>query len=346
MDGRIDLERARRDAKALLRAARAGEMMLRSDRAPVLADAQREVARSLGYASWPALVRDDALVAAARAGRADEVYRLLVAGATPAAGRAALETAAALGLPDVVDVLIGWMPIDRSGVASDDPVVARMLAPREPAEDRELAELMWTADAAWCAAVARVAERRICGDGFAFRTGRLDNTRNGVVCSEIDDLGEVLAWLGRAPGRWLIGPGSSLGERLSQAGCRPERSAVFMAGELSPERSDEVVAADDLVLRRFGERDEASLPLRHHAVSRAGEPVALISTFAVPGALVITHLEVVPGWRRQGIGRALVQHVADGLVLAAPTPASVSFYERLGFRLLRCLPDRTFYTAV
>jgi hypothetical protein len=34
VDGRIDLERARRDAKALLRAARAGEALLRTDRAP------------------------------------------------------------------------------------------------------------------------------------------------------------------------------------------------------------------------------------------------------------------------------------------------------------------------
>ena len=55
---RIDLDRARRDAKALLRAARAGELVLRADREPRLADAQRAVAVSLGYSSWPALVSD------------------------------------------------------------------------------------------------------------------------------------------------------------------------------------------------------------------------------------------------------------------------------------------------
>jgi GNAT superfamily N-acetyltransferase len=321
VDGRIDLERARRDAKALLRRARAGEVALRPDRAPRLADAQRAVAVSLGYSSWPALVRDGDLRAAARAGRADEVAALLEAGASASAGRVALEEAAALGLADVVDVLLGWAPIDRSGVASEDPVVARMLAPKEALEDAALAERMWEADVARCSSVA--AERRRFGDGFAFRTGAFDNTMNGVVCSEVDDVGEVLAWLGGAPGRWLIGPDSSLGARLVAAGCRPERDAVFMAGEFAARESDD-----------------------RHAVVRDGERAGVVESFAMPGARVITHVEVAREWRRQGIGRELVEHVAGGLTLAEPTPASVSFYERLGFRLYRCLPDRAFYTPV
>src|SRR5262245_34478661 len=146
MDGRIDLDRARRDAKALLRAARAGAVALRPDRAPMLADAQRAVAVELGYPSWPALVsavQGEALLAAAAAGRASEVDRLLIAGA-PAnardgAGRTALHLAAEGGFVDVVDVLVGWAPVDRSAVDaagrmpwSDDPVVAKILAPREP----------------------------------------------------------------------------------------------------------------------------------------------------------------------------------------------------------------------
>src|SRR5262245_41282553 len=138
---RIDLERARRDAKALLRAARAGSVVLREDRAPVLADAQRAVALQLGYASWPALVRGErgsALLDAAAAGRASDVYRLLVDGA-PAnardgAGRTALHLAASGGHADVVDVLVGWVPVERDAVDaagrlpwSEDPVVARVL---------------------------------------------------------------------------------------------------------------------------------------------------------------------------------------------------------------------------
>ena len=56
----LDLEQARRRAKELLRAARAGDAaalaLLRPDRTPRLADAQRAVAQDLGFASWPALL--------------------------------------------------------------------------------------------------------------------------------------------------------------------------------------------------------------------------------------------------------------------------------------------------
>lgn len=56
----IDLGQARRRAKELLAAARAGHpdarSRLRADRDPRLADAQRAVAADLGFSSWPALV--------------------------------------------------------------------------------------------------------------------------------------------------------------------------------------------------------------------------------------------------------------------------------------------------
>src|SRR5918992_5326205 len=56
----LDLDQARRRAKELLRAARAGDpdalARMRDDRAPRLADAQRAVAADLGFASWSALV--------------------------------------------------------------------------------------------------------------------------------------------------------------------------------------------------------------------------------------------------------------------------------------------------
>ena len=55
----ISLDQARRRAKELLRAARAGDeearTKLRADREPRLADAQRAIAQELGFASWPAL---------------------------------------------------------------------------------------------------------------------------------------------------------------------------------------------------------------------------------------------------------------------------------------------------
>jgi hypothetical protein len=70
-----DLSQARRRAKELLRAARAGDpaalARLRADRPPRLADAQRAVARELGLRSWAGLVEraaaGPATLAAARA---------------------------------------------------------------------------------------------------------------------------------------------------------------------------------------------------------------------------------------------------------------------------------------
>src|SRR3954464_2295617 len=60
MDGRLDLTRARREAKALLAAMRA------DDPAAKLSDAQLAVARDWGERSWPALVRRAEAEAAAR----------------------------------------------------------------------------------------------------------------------------------------------------------------------------------------------------------------------------------------------------------------------------------------
>src|SRR4051794_37778690 len=107
----IDLDQARRRAKELLRAARAGDpdalAQLRADRAPRLADAQRAVAGELGFASWPALVahveaaqgnreeRRRRLVQAALGGRRDRVERLL--DHDPDLARAGFDVALVLG---------------------------------------------------------------------------------------------------------------------------------------------------------------------------------------------------------------------------------------------------------
>jgi GNAT superfamily N-acetyltransferase len=102
VDGRIDLERARREAKALLRTWRA------EGRSGVkLADAQLAVARELGARSWPALVarveaeavaRDErarAFVEAATEGRRDRADALLAL--EPELARAGVDCALVLG---------------------------------------------------------------------------------------------------------------------------------------------------------------------------------------------------------------------------------------------------------
>ena len=77
--GRIDLDRARREAKKLLAAARAGDetalARLRGKWRVRLADAQRAVARELGEASWPRLVRRVEAEAVAREDRARQLVQ-------------------------------------------------------------------------------------------------------------------------------------------------------------------------------------------------------------------------------------------------------------------------------
>jgi ankyrin repeat protein len=107
----LDLEQARRRAKELLRAARAGDpdalARMRDDRAPRLADAQRAVAADLGFRSWPALVshveashgdreqRRARLVSAALDGRDDIAERLIEH--DPELAAAGLDVALVLG---------------------------------------------------------------------------------------------------------------------------------------------------------------------------------------------------------------------------------------------------------
>ena len=118
---RIDVERARREAKALLDKARAGDPQalarLRPDRPPRLADAQHAVALSFGHWNWAELVRlcEDsgaALRRAARTGDEDRVSELLEAGAQvnepdPRTGRTPLLEAVAADQLDSVAVLVG-----------------------------------------------------------------------------------------------------------------------------------------------------------------------------------------------------------------------------------------------
>jgi hypothetical protein len=135
MDGRpVDLARARRGAKALLRVARAGDAAARerivtaqptaAGRALRLADAQLAIARALGARSWPALVREGqaravvrgerarTLVEWATSARSDDAGALLAL--DPGLARAALDAALVLG------------DAERVGAAlADDPGVAR-----------------------------------------------------------------------------------------------------------------------------------------------------------------------------------------------------------------------------
>ena len=408
--------------------------LLRPDREPRLADALRVVARGLGEPSWPALVRrvdaqGMALIEAAREGRADEVYRLLEAGAPadardPGSGGTALHVAAASGWLDVVDVLVGWVPVDKHArdaagctalgscvEGTGDPVVARVLVSvgvrpepwmvdrasgelaswlrarvQEPPERERLRERFgeraWAADVAMAELIAGspLAEVRAVGDGFAFVTGLQDNTRNGVVCSRlrIDEVAGVIAWLRErgVPAQWLVAHETEppdLRERLQGAGCRAERNAVHMTARLADLDLSPQPHVDGLhiapirdaasLAEALGDTDAAWLlaslgldeiaPLRHYAARLAGRTIGIVSVLVHGTTLAGIELAVVAGERRRGVGRALVLYAlregaADGCSVATlpPTPATVPFFEALGFVLERYPTDRALYTPV
>ncbi|MBV8734262.1 MAG: ankyrin repeat domain-containing protein [Solirubrobacterales bacterium] len=442
MDRPVDIERGRRHAKALLRAARAGDpdalARMRSDREPCLADAQHAVAREHGEPSWPALLRHvdtlgRELLDAARTGHAEVVYRLLEQGAPPNArdpesGNTALHLAAARGRLDAIDYLVGWIPVDKHArnaaghtalgaciAGTADPVVAKVLVSvglePEPwmleatsgklaawlrdrvgrSRDRSLlperfGEAAWSTEVALFTIMTRspLAETRVVGDGFAVRTGRFDNSRNGVVCSRLpeqhadEQIASVLGWLRerRAPAQWLLGPQTEppdLRERLERAGCQPERTAVHMAAriadlDLSPKRqpgdlevtpihdtgrlAEALDAAQDArLLASLGLQDVA--PLRHYAALLSGRTAGVVRILIDGINAEVLELNVNANERRRGIGRALVLHALDAAAAAGstiatigPTPATVPFYEALGMTLERYPPDRCYYTPL
>ena len=138
MDGRpVDLARARREAKALLRAARGGDATARERMSSVppggplrLSDAQLAIARELGARSWPALVRDAQARAVARGERA----RTFVEWAT-SARREEAEALLALD-PDIagqgLDAALVLGDIERvtTALAGDAGVVRRAFGAR------------------------------------------------------------------------------------------------------------------------------------------------------------------------------------------------------------------------
>jgi GNAT superfamily N-acetyltransferase len=106
MDGRLDLTRARREAKARLAVMRA------SDPAAKLSDAQLAIARDWGERSWPALVRRAArqqLEAAVAVRDVDRLRAALEAGADPQRTDA-LATALQREDPDTVRLVLDRLP--------------------------------------------------------------------------------------------------------------------------------------------------------------------------------------------------------------------------------------------
>ena len=247
-------------------------------------------------------------------------------------------------------------------------------------------ELHWRMDVEGLRLLAALPDvpSRPAGDGFAVRTGNLDNTLNGVVCDACSDgeLADVLAWLADRPAQWYVSERSELHEHLIAAGARAELDSVVMGGAArdllleGPARQVEVREAQDEpgldawlgVAEDWGIVDgpvsRASLRRVLHGLALSSARVVRLqiawaddlaigamSSRRLDEILLIEHLGVRAGSQRAGVGRALIaaavraEPAAEQVVLA-PTPSSIAFYERLGFVLQRYAPKRTYYMPV
>jgi GNAT superfamily N-acetyltransferase len=160
-----------------------------------------------------------------------------------------------------------------------------------------------------------------------------------------------VAWFAarEAPAHWLVGATTEppdLRERLERAGCRPERGAVHMAARLDDLDLSPPAMPAGFMLAAAAEGD-----LRRHTALLGGETVGEATVLRAAAQLVSgSGLEVGRGARRRGVGRALVlaaltaaRGEGASLALLAPTPATVPFYEALGFTLERYPPERRFH---
>jgi ankyrin repeat protein len=154
----VDLARARREAKLLLRAARAGdaEALARiGTPTPQLSDAQLVVAREFGARSWPALVREatarEAFANALERGDAAAVAAMLATGADVDAARALRAAADAEDTARLELLIDAGAPVGRAMALAyagerDRVAAARLLLERGPHDwgERKNA-LVWAA---------------------------------------------------------------------------------------------------------------------------------------------------------------------------------------------------------
>jgi hypothetical protein len=162
-------------------------------------------------------------------GHDDTVYALLEAGAPPnvrdrRTGRTPLLVAAAADQLDTVSVLVTWVPVDlrardrrgrtaldlaRSGSAVTAVLTSCGIGPHldEPTVHERNAARADAVEVALLDHISRApgVERTALGDGFVFRTGLADNSRNGVVCSRLSsdiEVADVVSGFVGIPARW------------------------------------------------------------------------------------------------------------------------------------------------
>lgn len=353
----------------------------------MLADAQHVVARRHGFRSWSELLaaardRGWQLRVAARLGDDDALYALLDDGVDanstdPSSGWTALHEAVAADQLATVAALVGWIPADKQRRDRRGRTPLELADPNSPVSlvltrfassaavavlESAQADLAANVEVDFFAhlSAAPGVDRWPVGDGFAFRSGLPDNTRNVVVASNAagDEVAATIARLAGVPALWCTRPGEfapDLATTLERAGARPERKAVHMHANLAtlaPLIDDQVAEADDP--ERLAGIDVAEARL----LAIAGHPIraftlgtsATAVTFTAGATVLGVHLHVDRTQRRRGFARTLLRHVAavhnrQGCVdaIISPTLATIPFYERLGFTLERSRTDSCYY---
>ena len=235
--------------------------------------------------------------------------------------------------PELADLATGRLSDWLAG-RQDEPAPA----PAPGAVD--YGELYWRMDVEGLRLLAALPDvaSRAAGDGFAVRTGNLDNTLNGVVCDACsdDELADVLAWLGGRPAQWLVSERSRAAQQLIAAGARAELDSVVMGGaarglhlhagrrrtRCARPRASRSSTRGWASPRTGGwstGRSRARAAAMLHGLALSPAPrvrlqiawaddlaIGAISARRLDEILLIEHLGVRSGSQRSGVGRALI----------------------------------------
>jgi hypothetical protein len=337
MDARpVDLARARREAKALLRAAHQGDSQALARigvPAPQLSDDQLAVARELGARSWPALVRRaealEAFEAALALGDAQRVRSVLA------------DDAGAVSRPVGSR---GWEPL------LDMTYDGRSLRAAAGAEDPACLELLLDAGATLhrSMALAHAAQRG------ALACARVLLERGPAEWGEREN---ALVWAarGEAPaemlGCWPSTAPTSRRRSTARAALRTARRCA--AGGTISRRCSPHSARSGASPRSTSSSAPAS-PATRPRLGDWPHGTRMRRTCCAPRRRTCSraqrrgrHLGVLAPERRAGVGRELVLHALRDararVAVLAPTPDTIAFYRLLGFVLRPYVRDRSFY---
>lgn len=105
---------------------------------------------------------------------------------------------------------------------------------------------------------------------------------------------------------------------------------------------------DDVVQRRLFDERFGSRPFQVIQANR--EDIGVLQLQDRPEEVVLDLIELLPAWQGKGIGTAVIRSLlAQGKTVSlrglTSNPRAAALYERLGFRVVRRMPERLFMRA-